>query len=87
MAKSTKKNLNYQVFIMHKTTENIRLRKTPFHNTLQKISDVSGSSLTCTRIMFSLFRYIFSLSITFGSDDVLMIKPTMYFFMPENKIL
>jgi hypothetical protein len=36
--------------------------------------------------MFSLFRYIFSLSITSASDDVLMIKPTIYFFIPENKI-
>jgi hypothetical protein len=43
-------------------------------------------SLTCTRIMFSLFRYTFSLSITSASDDVLMIRPTMYFFIPENKI-
>jgi len=44
------------------------------------------TNLTCTRIMFNLFKYTFSLSITSGSDEVLMIRPTMYFFMPENKM-
>ena len=43
--------------------------------------------LTCTRIMFSLFKYVFSFSITCWSEEVLMIRPTMYFLMPSHWFL
>lgn len=35
--------------------------------------------------MLSFPTYTFSFSSKAASDDVLMIKPTMYFLMPKNK--
>lgn len=35
--------------------------------------------------MFSLFKYTFSLSIVSWSDEVLMMRPTMYFLIPVKQ--
>lgn len=40
---------------------------------------------TWTRIMFNLFKYIFSLSNETGSEEILIIKLTIYFLIPKQK--